>query len=192
MFYQAKEICEILHGDPGALFPPPATKKDFAECYADLKALALPHFFMPNPLPKGLMNFLKQHNGFSWNGIEFFGAQTIYRPDGPSAYKLMDIVRMNLDYYRNDTVFHEKFGDMCGSSFLVFGRADEDIYMYNSKTEKYEVRDRTDREVYEEYDGFAAFFEHVVGGRLGLYPLDDEDPDEAQYEHDEGRYDGEI
>jgi UDP-galactopyranose mutase len=64
--------------------------------------------------------------------------------------------------------------------------------MYNSKTEKYEVRDRTDREVYEEYDSFAAFFEHVVGGRLGLYTLDDEDPDEAQYEHDEGRYDGEV
>ncbi|GHV61400.1 hypothetical protein AGMMS49587_05430 [Spirochaetia bacterium] len=161
-----------LRQDGDAIFPPPAAEKDIAECNDFLKRTALPH-----PLSPDFIAFLAVSNGFAWNGIEIFGADPV-SGGAPHGYKVQDIIGMNLDFLRMGIDFacgdgsRIPFGAGCG--LLYFGRADEDLYMYNEQTEKYEVRDRTDREVYDEYDRFAAFFIKEVGRRLGEEePLDD-------------------
>jgi hypothetical protein len=47
--------------------------------------------------------------------------------------------------------------------------------------------ERESREPWNEFDTFEDLFFYAVGGRLGL--LEDE---EQQYEHDEGKYDGQT
>jgi hypothetical protein len=69
----------------------------------------------------------------------------------------------------------------------LLGRADEDYYTYNIETEKYEMLELESREAWDEFDTFEDLFFYSVGGRLGL--LEDE---ELQYEHDDGKYDGET
>jgi hypothetical protein len=130
------------------------------------------------PLPQGYIDFLKKHNGLAWNGIEFYSTDQISVEGEQDGYCLMDLVSMNdefNDYYERD----EK---------VLLGRQDEEYFTYNITTKKYEVLELESREIWEEFDNFEDMFYFIVGGRLGL--LDDED--EAQYAHDEGRYDGEI
>jgi hypothetical protein len=95
----------------------------------------------------------------------------------------MDIVTMNND-------FDERYYDSHETEMLYLGRADEDIYVYASDAKRYEVRSMEEAccEVYESFETFAQLFLHVAGGRLGW----NSDPDEEQYEHEEGRYDGEV
>jgi hypothetical protein len=156
-------IIEILKKDSAALFAPPATEHDISELYIDLKARALPHDpDSQNPFPKNFISFLKQHNGFAWNGIEIYGVED-YEPI-PGGYILKNIISMN-DYLYE---LNPQLGEPCGSPLLFIGRSDEDIFLYNEDDDTWEVRDRTDREVYETYDSFPAFFAGTVGGRLGV------------------------
>jgi hypothetical protein len=71
---------------------------------------------------------------------------------------------------------------------VLLGRMDEEYFTYNIETKKYEVLELETREIWEQLDTFEDLFYFTVGGRLGLL----EDEDELQYEHDEGKYDGET
>ena len=166
------EIIDILDEDEGAMIPRPASDEDIAECQGDLAEYGL------EPLPQGYIDFLKINNGLAWNGIVFYSTYIVTVEGDPSGFKLMDLVSENDDF--NDRYeLDEK---------VLLGRQDEEYFTYNITTKKYEVLELESREIWEEFDNFEDLFYFAVGGRLGL--LDDED--EAQYEHDEGRYDGET
>jgi hypothetical protein len=165
------EIVDILMEDDGAMILRIASEEDIKQCNENLVEFGL------EPLPQGYIDFLKKHNGLSWNGIEFYSTDQVYEEGKPDGYRLMDLVSMNdefNDYYELD----EK---------VLLGRADEDYYTYNIETKRYEMLERESREPWNEFDTFEDLFFYAVGGRLGL--LEEE---EQQYEHDEGKYDGQT
>ncbi len=127
----------------------PATDEDIAFCNEDLKDMEFPS------LPEGYVDFLKMLNGFAWNGIEFYSTDQV--TDEETGYILSDIVSANVNFgQQNDDLAH------C----LQLGRSDEDVYVYNTANEHYEVLDRTGRDVMEEYDNFETLFTGVVAPRI--------------------------
>ena len=49
---------------------------------------------------------------------------------------------------------------------VLLGRADDDLFVYNTANEKYEVLDFTAHDVMEDFDSFEAMFEGVVSPRM--------------------------
>lgn len=74
----------------------PASSKDLAQCQKDMAEIGLP------PVPQGYIDFLREVNGFAWNGIEFFSTDQVTDPE--SNYTLNDIVTANEDFseYNDD------------------------------------------------------------------------------------------
>lgn len=144
-----EDILKKLADDDGAMIVRPASSKDLAQCQKDMAEIGLP------PVPQGYIDFLREVNGFAWNGIEFFSTDQVTDPE--SNYTLNDIVTANED-------FVEYNDDLEGC--VLLGRADDDLYVYNTVNEKYEVLDFTGHDVMEDYDAFDALFEGVVSPRL--------------------------
>ena len=144
-----EDILKKLADDEGAMIVRSATSKDLAQCQKDMAEIGLP------PIPHGYIDFLREVNGFAWNGIEFFSTDQVTDP--VSNYTLNDIVTANED-------FAEYSDDLAGC--VLLGRADDDLYVYNTANEKYEVLDFTGHDVMEDFDAFDAMFEGVVTPRL--------------------------
>ena len=106
-------------------------------------------------LPDGYVWFLKQLNGFAWNGIEMYSTDQVTDPE--TNYTLNDIVSANEQFRRLNEGFEHCF---------YFGRCDDDLYVYNTKNKRWEVLDMTGRDVMEEYGGFEEFFVAVVGEKI--------------------------
>jgi hypothetical protein len=170
------EIIDIVNEDDGAMIPRPASDEDIVECNKNLIDLGL------EPLPQGYIDFLKKNNGLAWNGIEFYSTDQVTEAGNPNGFRLMDLVTMN-DEFNERYELDDK---------VLLGRADEDYYTYNIQTKKYEALELESREVWEECNTFEDLFLFTVGGRLGLNDKNEIDPDELQYEHDEGKYDGQT
>jgi DNA topoisomerase VI subunit A len=73
---------------------------------------------------------------------------------------LLDIVSFNED------VGARLIAPLQTTSLLFFGRSDEDIFTYNPETQKYEARDITGFEVWDDYDTFEAFFKEELKDRF--------------------------
>lgn len=143
------EVLTTVTRHGGALMASPASSEQVAACR---HAMALAELL---PLPQGYVAFLQKHDGFAWNGIEFYGTQE--QPDADSDYFLIDIVRANTDFADYET----------GLAHCVFlGRSDEDIFVYNTRNRRYEVLDRTGRDVMEDYASFEELFAGEVGARM--------------------------
>jgi len=147
-----KEIMKLLEEDQTAWILRPATQKEINLCQKNLKKIEL------EPLPQGYIDFLKMHNGFAWNGIEFYGTYRVSILEDPDGFKLIDIISMN-DEFNDDYELDEK---------VLLGRADEDYFTYDIDTQKYEALERESREAWEQFDTFEELFSATVGGRLGL------------------------
>ena len=133
----------------GAMIVRPASSKDLAQCQKDMAEIGL------HPIPQGDIDFLREVNGFAWNGIEFYSTDNVTDPE--SNYTLIDIVTANEDF----ADYNEEL-----ASCVLLGRADDDLYVYNTDNEKYEVLDFTGHDVMEEHDAFDALFESVVEPRM--------------------------
>jgi len=144
-----EDILKKLADDDGAMIVRPASSKDLAQCQRDMAEIELP------PVPQGYIDFLREVNGFAWNGIEFFSTDQVTDPE--SNYTLNDIVSANEDF----ADYSDDFEGM-----VLLGRADDDLYVYNTANEKYEVLDFTGHDVMEDFDTFDAMFEGVVSPRL--------------------------
>jgi hypothetical protein len=154
---EMEKILDFLkNADMGAWVCRPATDEDIAECKKNLDELGL------EPLPPHYEAFLKICNGFAWNGMEFWSTDQV-SGDGDASYRLMDLVTMNDD-------LDDRYSENLESEVFYLGRADDDIYTYNTDTQKYEIRSMEEAcsESYGEYDTFAELFSYTVGGRLGF------------------------
>jgi hypothetical protein len=136
--------------DADAMIVRPATDKDIKLCNKDFAKCGI-----NLTLPYEYVNFLKQLNGFAWNGIELYSTDQV--TDTDTDYMLNDIVSANEHFRRVNEGFEHCF---------YFGRADEDLYVNNTQNKKWEVLDMTGRDVMEEYDSFEDLFVAVVGGRI--------------------------
>ena len=149
-----KTIDDVLNAvtkaDPdGAMIVRPATAEDLKSCQEDMAEEEMPH------IPQEYCDFLTMLNGFAWNGIEFYSTDQV--TDNDTGYMLNDIVSANESFAR----INEGFGHC-----IQLGRADEDLFVYNTKNRRYEVLDMTGRDVLEEYETFEALFARVVLPRI--------------------------
>jgi hypothetical protein len=134
----------------GAMIVRPATDEDIKQCNADFIECG-----MEKSLPVGYADFLKKLNGFAWNGIEFFSTDQVTDPE--TSFMLNDIVSANESFVEyNEGLTH------C----VQLGRADEDLFVYNTTNGKYEVLEMDSREVMEDYADFEAMFVGVVTPRI--------------------------
>lgn len=146
--------------DDCAMVVRPASDEDIKECQEDLINNDLPF------MPQDYTDFLKVCNGLAFNGMEIFGTDIVTNEE--HYYQLIDIVSFNEDRQVED--------------LLVFGRIDDDLYCYNSKTKKYEVRDLSSMDVWDEYVDFEDFFNCEMMKWLS--------PEE--FDEDDGRFDAYV
>lgn len=145
-----KDVIERLSApEEGAMIVRAASSKDLAQAQKDMAEIGL------KPIPQGYIDFLREYNGFAWNGVEFFSTDQVTDPD--TEYTLMDIVTENEDFAR----YNEDLPDL-----VYLGRADDDLYVYDTKSQKYQVLDFTGRDVMDEFDTFDALFTAVVEPRI--------------------------
>ena len=141
---------KITEVDSGAMIVRPAADKDIKLCNKDFKDSGF-----TVTLPDEYAAFLQRLNCFAWNGIEFFSTDQVTDPD--TEYMLNDIVSANESFVEcNEGLGH------C----VQLGRADEDLFVYNTQNGRYEVLDMTGRDVMEEYETFEAMFVGVVAPRI--------------------------
>jgi hypothetical protein len=143
------DVLNTVSEDEGAMIVRPASQKDLDLCQKDMAEMEFP------PIPQGYAAFLSRLNGFAWNGIEFFSTDQVTDPE--TGYMLNDIVSVNEQFRRLNEGFEH-----C----VYLGRADDDLYVYNTQNGRYEVMDMTGRDVMEEYGDFKELFVAVVGGRI--------------------------
>lgn len=143
------DIIEKLKDEPAAMIVRAASSKDLAQCQKDMAEIQLA------PIPQGYIDFLRNVNGFAFNGIEFYSTDNVTDPE--SEYTLIDVVTANEDFAEyNEDLAH------C----VLLGRADDDLYVYNTQTQKYEVLDFTGHDSMEEFDNFDQMFVSVVTPRI--------------------------
>ena len=139
----------VTENDDSAMIVRPASVEDLELCQKDMSEMELP------PIPQGYAEFLSRLNGFAWNGIEFFSTDQVTDPD--TEYMLNDIVSANEDF----TEQNEGLGHC-----VLLGRADDDLYVYNTQNGHYEVLDMTGRDVMDGFVNFEAMFVGVVAPRI--------------------------
>ena len=139
----------VTENDDGAMIVRPASAEDLELCQKDMAEMERP------AIPQGYTEFLSKLNGFAWNGIEFFSTDQV--TDLETKYMLNDIVSAN-----------EMFAEYNeGLEHCVFlGRADDDLYVYNTQNQRYEVLDMTGRDVMDNYKTFEEMFVGVVAPRI--------------------------
>jgi hypothetical protein len=104
-------------------------------------------------LPEELKNFLSLMNGLMYSSAEFFSVGDKVVED--CGYKLMDIITAN-----NVENTIEK-----DDKRLLIGREDEDVYCYNSENGRYEILDRIDWAVMEEFSNLEDMISYVINMR---------------------------
>jgi hypothetical protein len=143
------EVLNAVTEDEGAMIVRPATAKDLKMCQEDMKEIGFP------PIPQDYACFLSKLNGFAWNGIEFFSTDQV--TDTETNYTLNDIVSANEMFVEHNEDF---------SHCVFLGRADDDLFVYNSKNRRYEVIDMTGQDVMEDFETFEAMFVGIVSRRI--------------------------
>ena len=143
------DVLNAVTENEGAMIVRPASAEDLELCQKDMSETDMP------PIPQEYADFLGKLNGFAWNGIEFFSTDQVTDPN--TEYMLNDIVSANEDFTeQNEGLEH------C----VLLGRADDDLYVYNTQNGRYEVLDMTGRDVMDEYKTFEEMFVGVVAPRI--------------------------
>lgn len=96
------------------------------------------------PIPNSFINFLEEFNGINYNGGEIFGIK-------PPGNLSGDIVDVNLEQER-----------LPKSNYLILGVDDFDYLIYNQKKTLYQIVDKTDLEVLEEYSDVERAISYIL------------------------------
>lgn len=101
-------------------------------------------------IPDEYKSFLQLTNGFTFNGIEFYG--TVPHPRPEKDYIFPDLVSVN-KYYLNYDFFNSK---------IVIGRLSENILLYDSKLKCYAFTDRINLRSRIEFESFTQMLDRFV------------------------------
>ncbi|ATV16129.1 SMI1/KNR4 family protein [Pseudomonas avellanae] len=104
-----------------------------------------------NDIPEQYAQFLRTHNGLTIEGVFVYSTQRL--PISGSSGKTLAFIEMNL--------FSRELEGM--DKFLFFGDSDQDEYVLELDTGKYQVRDKQAiSNVYEEFDEFDGILEFML------------------------------
>lgn len=101
------------------------------------------------PLPEGYSNFLKEANGFSYDGRSIFCCYNDEIKISFPRYAGLDLVTFNTKFYENTDI----------SSYLVLGKSSIDYVCYEKATNKYLILTNGILQPIEEFDIFALLLE---------------------------------
>ncbi|NTW24431.1 MAG: hypothetical protein HGA37_07015 [Lentimicrobium sp.] len=96
-----------------------------------------------------LSNFYLESNGFFYNGIYIF---SIRSEEVPEDY---DLLVQNVQWNISERL----------PECVLFGRSDEEVYVYNKAEKKYQILDFTGWDEYYAFETMAELFEFVVTER---------------------------
>lgn len=130
-----------------AMIVRPATAEDIEWANNELKKSNLPS------IPNDYADFLRHCNGFAFNGVELYGTDNI--TDNVTNFQLIDIVS-----------FSEQQSEFYNDQQLYFGRVDDDIFTFNPAVAKYETRDISSFEIWDQYDSFEMFLDKEISTKL--------------------------
>ena len=136
-------------GDGSVLLAKPASVRDLENVQKRLGEMGIP------ALPKGYIDFLAKHNGYAFDGIEFFGTKK--KPERGTNYVLNDIISENEEFIRRNK---DSINNV--NSYVFLGSGSESLYVYNTKNQRYEILDFTDRCEYGSFETFDALFAELV------------------------------
>lgn len=97
-----------------------------------------------------LSTFYKLSNGYFYNGIYIFSVRSDERPDH------YDILVQNVQWNISERL----------PGCVLFGRSDEEVYVFNQSENKYQILDFTGWDEYYAFDTLADLFEFVVNERI--------------------------
>ncbi len=129
-------IIKTLEED-GALTFPPASDRDIRYATSILTTNNIP------PIPSHYVEMLRKTDGLVWNGVELYGASSNERSS--KSYTLPSVVDINMGFMGDDRM----------RGMLILGRASEEIFVYNSRQNNYQVLDRHDMSVTGNFPTFA-------------------------------------
>jgi hypothetical protein len=141
------EILDKLKDNEHAVIARGATDDFLEQCQHDMDVMDFPY------LPVEYTDFLKTTDGFAYDAAEFFGTHRVIVSE---VYTLTDVISANID-------FEEVNGDfMDTSDYVLLGRGNEEMYVYNTADNIYEVLDGVGRDVMEEFGTFDELFAEAV------------------------------
>jgi len=144
-----EDIVKTIAGFGGAVIGQPASTANMERC---IKRLADELCLF---LPDDYFVFLGKYNGFAWNGVEFYGTDP--EVDQEIHYVVVDVVFATLSLHKYNKVYLER---------TLIGRSDEEVYVYNMQSFRYEALDIAGHEVIEEWRTFEELFLDVVVPRM--------------------------
>jgi hypothetical protein len=97
-----------------------------------------------------LNEFYKISNGFFYDGIYIFSIRSDEREQN------YDLLVQNVQWDISDRL----------PGCVLFGRSDEEVYVYNEPENKYQILDFTGWDEYYAFDSLAGLFEFVVSERI--------------------------
>jgi hypothetical protein len=97
-----------------------------------------------------LSEFYKISNGFFYNGIYIFSVRSEEREEH------YDLLVQNVQWEISERL----------PGCVLFGRSDEEVYVYNEPEKKFQILDFTGWDEYYSFDSLAELFEFVVSERI--------------------------
>lgn len=98
-------------------------------------------------LAPNYLQFLKICDGLVENGFTIYSSQN------------HTIKKVEYGIFENNETWADINPNM---KFIYFGDSDQDLYVYNKVSKKYEVLDRYSSDVYESFDNFEFLLEHIL------------------------------
>ena len=143
------DVVQTIAGFGGAVIGSPGSTASVERCNTGMEDRGFPS------LPDDYVAFLSKYNGFAWNGIEFYGTDP--EVDQETHYVLVDVVSATKSLRDYDDGYQER---------TLIGRSDEEVYVYNMQSLKYEALDISGHEVIEEWRTFEELFLDIVVPRM--------------------------
>lgn len=109
-------------------------------------------------IPEEYLDFLCIADGLFWGGLEFFSSNILV--DKKNGLTITDLFSQNKLYQ----ALHEK--DKNQKVFL--GRTDEENFLYNTKSKKFEIVDEFSNELVKTFTHFEALFEYIIKEQIEL------------------------
>lgn len=156
------DIIEKILNEGDSYVELPANSRNLTICQKEFSEHNL------KEIPSEYIEFLKEANGLSWKGIEFYGTSEFSNDSEEES--IMSLLEANKDFELRD----EK---------ILLGQSEEEEYVYNSCDKKYEIIDSVTEEKIESYNSFEDLFTDLMEEILSSLE------DEEEYEEDEEELD---
>lgn len=119
-----EQYVETLKSYKGSITFPPSNAEQIQEVNNTLKK------YQFSTIPEEYQTFLERSNGYTYNGVEFFG--TISHPREAKGYIFPDLTITNI-HYSQYSFFNNK---------IIIGRVSESMMLYDKSSDTYAVVDR--------------------------------------------------